>query len=1226
AGSVEFTVNVVEKSIVILAEDAKENQDKSWTLSAYLEKTDCKGITEYGFVLCGSTTKGDCTPTYTSKDIILSTEGNLEKGAHFTDNVLRSQLTSDWYAYRAFVKHGEDAPKHSEIRYFSLCNNVFGDTIYVTIDNTLTNDSKCDFRFKSFENAWAALEGYKDICTVKNVSIGNKTQKSFTLLKPIVMQVVPTNDAYQGSEAVGLTGGDKNDVLAIFFRNINMNGGEPLIVRSIDKTATKATLLHVTIRRSKNITLDYLNITGSSKNVSTADNALDIDDGQGTGNREGLGLDWNTVTLGAISDAKITIKNCGITSYGFTCVHVSAYDGITFENNEIKALYDFVAAVNESHGSYTNQANNTAHWGASAKFLNSKNIKFVRNNFTGQHATSILLQGSQSVLVYNNVFWHDNGVQSDVNTVAIIRLVSYRSDNPLQNIGIYYNTMFLKDNTIGKGYYHHFDFFRLGGNLQNERHGNYKPTTIEFDYNNCYSYDKDVYGKNYKGSNGYTSDDSKTHYLQSLEESDWCSSFKYNNFWSVYEEDLANKPTKSAFELGSGCGTENSFTNVKNLVCQTAPEEPGSLVIKGDALNRGSYIQTDVSGLLTTDMQKIDRLGNDRPYEVGDNVGEGEYTIGAYQQSEGETLKQIIWHGSTSDVWDNRNNWYKPNGQLVTCVDIFDENLEVILPAPYSTKKQYLQPVNGIQHYPTLPSIVEESDFSTTRSKEWVNEEVTAGKGQIANPTQIAKKITMEYGAALIGVEQLAKEGKTRRYETVSNEFVAERDKWLLVGTVVKPFNEDTPDDATDTRYIKSGDYYLGHLPAVYMRQAESIVVTEEAGEPKYKTKWDATFRDMDKYVLEKTVFAIKLPDQYGPYKLPADYYNSQNGTSFNPSAAHPYYFDGRFVNESNPLTYSELDTDKYNLLVNTYPANIKASEIKGGAVLIYDFNGGSFRAPNWKPVNGENTSLILSQHGFAYKPNSDRILEIPATAFDNTNTLHRSNAVSLPEIRVMAKNDNYTFNSDVKISIDELKQDIADPNVDASKLFTTTEKKVPELYVIRYNDKWAGVTIPNADECIPLGLRMMVKNQTVTLSLNKVDGIDTAILEDRQEGKQYDLLAGEKCTVSGLAKGDCEGRFFLNLGVSEEDEEDNEVPTEIEEELSSESGIMIFSNSEGFVVSCSSDINLQTIYVNDMSGKTAKYSVSGQYAEIKLPVAQGVYTVNVIGDTASKVGKVILK
>ena len=46
-------------------------------------------------------------------------------------------------------------------------------------------------------------------------------------------------------------------------------------------------------------------------------------------------------------------------------------------------------------------------------------------------------------------------------------------------------------------------------------------------------------------------------------------------------------------------------------------------------------------------------------------------------------------------------------------------------------------------------------------------------------------------------------------------------------------------------------------------------------------------------------------------------------------------------------------------------------------------------------------------------------------------------------------------------------------------------------------------------------------------------------------------------------------------------------------------------------------------VYVNDMSGKTAKFTVSGQYAEIKLPVAQGIYTVNVIGDTASKTGKI---
>lgn len=67
-------------------------------------------------------------------------------------------------------------------------------------------------------------------------------------------------------------------------------------------------------------------------------------------------------------------------------------------------------------------------------------------------------------------------------------------------------------------------------------------------------------------------------------------------------------------------------------------------------------------------------------------------------------------------------------------------------------------------------------------------------------------------------------------------------------------------------------------------------------------------------------------------------------------------------------------------------------------------------------------------------------------------------------------------------------------------------------------------------------------------------------------------------------------------------------------------------TKEDGVVVSCSADIELRTIYINDMSGKTAMFNVSGQYAEIELPVAKGVYTVNVIGDTATKTGKVILK
>jgi hypothetical protein len=43
------------------------------------------------------------------------------------------------------------------------------------------------------------------------------------------------------------------------------------------------------------------------------------------------------------------------------------------------------------------------------------------------------------------------------------------------------------------------------------------------------------------------------------------------------------------------------------------------------------------------------------------------------------------------------------------------------------------------------------------------------------------------------------------------------------------------------------------------------------------------------------------------------------------------------------------------------------------------------------------------------------------------------------------------------------------------------------------------------------------------------------------------------------------------------------------------------------------------------MSGKHQVYKVSGQYVVLSLPVSTGVYTVNVVGDTASVIEKVKL-
>ena len=165
--------------------------------------------------------------------------------------------------------------------------------------------------------------------------------------------------------------------------------------------------------------------------------------------------------------------------------------------------------------------------------------------------------------------------------------------------------------------------------------------------------------------------------------------------------------------------------------------------------------------------------------------------------------------------------------------------------------------------------------------------------------------------------------------------------------------------------------------------------------------------------------------------------------------------------------------------------------------------------------------------------------------------------------------------------------------------------------------------------EAIPLGIRISQTGTTIRFSFVDSEGMGDVILEDRLTGETYNLSIGQVCTVSDLPVGDCEGRFFLNL--SEKDMEDNEdvdddVTTDVEEETSADSGISIIGLENSVLVSCSTDMELQYIYINDMSGKTAMYKVSGQYIKIDMPVAQGVYTVNVITDKANKTGKVILK
>ena len=1331
---------------------------------------------------------------------------------------------------------------------------TIGDTVVVEID-MYAEAKPSNFVFNSFSDAWATLKSVPNICSVTPAVAGDLTGDKTQLLKPVVMLMAEYPEGYTGSEVVGATGGEANNAKVIFFRNINTNGGKELVVRSKTKKGLKATLKHVVIRRSKNITFDYLNITGTSTNLADADNAIDIDNGAGLNNLENLEPnDWNFAEISSSTEeSNIVIKNCNISSSSIVCIHVSAYDGVTFENNEIKADYDFVNAN-------ASQAEHAAHWGASARFINSKNITFVRNTIENNHATSVFLQGSKNVLIHNNVFWHNNAVNIQDNTVSVVRLISYEhkedckafanylnpvisgpagvragvdgikymstavdgasyewilpegwritsgentsnitvstpsgegsgtihvnitknectvstfidvkwkdgitvycrrphatrevdsdgdchyklwyeksinpgpnymkfgyvkenpdevtdvdlysynggkdytvkdeneiaikgteaftdaeghvwdmfnvaedftdvyfrapNDNPdvnlnggmqffgwacyslschvetpikedlyftigpweiyyrtdgtrtlrkgrvlyqvtsprmanqipsrfpLENIGIYYNTMFVKDsNSKNK-----FDFFRIGGNVQptDGLEANFDVNTIKFAYNNCFSFDTDITGfnnhyniselSNYHESTEPNKSHSyiKEYYLGSLLETNWYPSFIGNNFWSVNEGQLENN-LYSVLDISEGKGDDNKFINVKDLLCNDNPTEPAMLIIGDADLNLGGDLE-DVSGLLRDDMLSVDRLGKARP-EYGK-------TVGAYQQG-GELVKQIIWHGSTSAEWDNLNNWYKEDGSLINCMDEFSEKLMVIVPSQMSN--EYKTPRSGISVYPTIPDIATQ---------------VNAGSS-----AKIADKIFIEYGGALLGVEKLNAEN----YNEAIVQFKARRSEWLLVGPVVKPWDVDD-DGNIITREMVSGDFFVANqLPHVYMHEAYL--------DDENNTDWNESFAPLDVPLYENTVFAIRIPNQYGPKKHTASRYNRDNGTTFDPAEPITFNYVGRFINETALPKYKNMQASSPKLLTNTYPANIDAKKLAqgaGGSVQVYDYDKKSFRAT-------KEGDVIIAQHGFVFTPSTDGDLQIKSDYIVTSSTMHRSAEQKIAYCDIRLSNKSASTASEIVISYDELKDDVANYAVDAPKIFNGKEKSLPDLYAIRYDKNWAGVVIPTVAEPIPLGVKVNANNQIFTFSLESTSADFDVLLEDRQKGEVYNLSAGETCEVSGLVVGVCEGRFYLMLSEKPDEEtpeEGDDVTTEAEETDPIASGIDIFTQGSSVVVSCNSEMQLMQVVVSDVAGRHQMYNVSGQYVKLDLLVNTGVYTISVIGDKQTRVEKIKL-
>lgn len=1295
---------------------------------------------------------------------------------------------------------GWNEADHKEVAYTGNCEKVNitvdcefaaidGDTLYVTIDK-FSEPDYCNYKFTSFEEAFAVLKLNPAICTATTVTFNQLEEDEITLKIPMVMNVVFGPESYKGTEYVGMSGGHIGNAPAIFFRNINKNGGAELIVRTADPKGNRAVLVHPVIRRSRNITLSNLDIISDP---DLRDNALDIDTGKGDETLEytdSNDKNFNIVPL-PVAPSNITLKNCYVESYGRNGIHIVGIKGLHVENNEFYTKYDFTGSqsVKEKH--------DVVDWGGTIKFINCTDVKFLRNNSEGTLATSFFIQGCQRVLIMNNVFWNDNkvevpGLSGSGRTVANVRLVNYVDDPniakavdfPVKNIGVYYNTFFIRSNesSDAASSYTTFDFFRLGGLEQPVRDNNagnkyYDPNTIRFQYNNCYSYDADIKGNNDDATN------TTTFYLQGIGKStEWCQCFKYNNFWSAY--DKINEKTSSAFEVGKFCvdanETYNAYIDVPSQVCKTDPTRPASLVVKEEGLNIGTLISEDedvseqgahllfndrlnpdngvnsirphssvdnknesltpydkiykepgtinlytspIVGSQSSDVlitsikltpQKliklnlVDKEGNSlidveeckplvesrfaittadgtpicslttdnegnlddvpvyvtfiRPTDVKEDTTyeafliiepsqdadaqliltipirghyiariesiPGTWTIGAFQQREEMPVDTIVWHGSVSTDWDNRNNWYKTDGTLVTCLDALTEDLTVIIPNKDSEK--YITPPDGIYNYPSLPKIASTENFGKVRNDNWNGEQVNAGDNETA--TKVAYKIYMEYGSALVGVEELG----DKRYSEVECEFIARRNDWLLVGGVVNPFDTDEEGnlviDANGNKVYRpmvSGDYFLNYRPHVYMHSAninKSVLHADEDS-----VGWDESFAPLDVEVDPKRVFAIRLPNQYGntyKEKLPAVVYNRKNQTNYDPKEPYTYKFNGRFYNESKVLYYDGLTPEKPVLLTNTYPANINAYKLQEdkGTIQIYDYDKCSFVA-----VAADNQDAeILSQHGFLFTPKSDlTALNVTQNYFKNTETGHRSVAEEVLSFRIQLSNNKESVASEVYIRYDELKDDAVDYASDAPKAFNGMIKVLPELYVMRYDKKWSGISIPDISKPIPLGVKMQASNQVLTFSISNVNMPYDIILEDRFADKTYNLSAGEQCVVDDLVAGNnCEGRFYIMLQENATDEEENlgdDVTTDVEDAVESSPMIDIFTNGNQLVVSANNEVELQTIIISDMSGKHQVYNVSGQYVALTVPASTGVYTVNVIGDTTSVIEKVKL-
>ena len=1220
-GSQDYTITVTEplecagvETQVLLSKQALVNKTtKKATLYGYLRSTACDNqIVEYGFYYCRVIDGEKCKPTANSYKLQVSPSEALARGQEFSAELDLEDGYS--YYYKAYAKINDVDVLSNETRLISTdpCEQQVccGTPIVYTINaDPLFMANVCKLHFNSLQDA---IDHLKNSAFRSDAyQYVEKVGSSYNLKQPVVMNVVYYDDTplditsayiYRGTTNVGKRAGDavpKNSNLIEDINRTATNAANTLTIKAGSKTA-KPWIHHIVLRNSKNIVLDSLCIYSDPvlyDGKTIGDNALemDINHADGSANwhelntRSGEGIDAGQHFF---SNANILVQNCMIGSDGFTGAHISSYDGVTFKNND----FEIVAG----EGTDTD-------YGASFKLLYCKNVKFIENNFRGDHATLMWIQEVQNMLVMNNVFWNTNKfvVGAGKQYPAAMRLATLFS-NPIKNVGFFYNTYYFAENDITSSV-SGYDFLQMT-HTRDGGDGDINISTIKFQYNNCYSYDKDAPGRS---ADPFLSTDISSN-----------SNFCPNNFWSQYDEDKGYNPSKFAF----GCA-QNEFTNVKSQVCETSASGPASLMIKGEDLNNGVKPDIAFTGITLTDEEWY----SDRYLSAVRPKSNEDWTYGAYQ-SKGEIKTNTIYWVGVSDKWDDRNNWEyetrdasgKMIRQRVSCINNLSEDLKVVIEEVGTVE------VAGGRKWPNVPASFNANDRKT-ESGVPVGEQVSAGLGSVT-PTKFASTIELEYGAGLKGVENLQDAEGNMLYDNAVVHFDADRSKWLLVGNVIKPFKNGKDGEVRD---VKSGDYYLDHLPQVYMHKAKVEGNT---------TSWEETFADLETSVPSNEVYAINVTGYYGTSWYPAAVYNRRYGTNYSATEAHKYTFNGRFAVAQDKATdedyYNYALTSGKNLLNNIYPCNLNAKEIESlglGTVNVYNYEEGAFESTSASQATGN--VYIKAQNGFIFTPAQGKTtLELTSAILAEGSTRTRSNEIALPTFSLKVDNANTTSPgaSNVVVRYDDLLASSEESVLNTPKVFTQNED-TPEAYIIYKDEQYSRLDTKAEKVCIPLGIRLQ-KGMNLTFEKVYNEGYEEVTLVDTKTQKYYNLLK-RSYTTDVVEAGDTEGRFYLNLAVAAEEEKpeqgdddeieipegDNDVTTNVEEAVE-DANINIYAVDGNIIRIIATGTTLRTIIVSDMTGRTDSYNVDGNFAELQLPVVQGVYTVNVIGDTANKTGKVILK